>query len=369
MLNIKLLICSLVWRFVVNHGKVFEIYSRDHFHDFIQDLPVNSRFHSFVAFYNDTRECQRNLQEMRFNSDQLPSIEYIFVGKYEMTTFPERIWHVVEDHLDMSKKIGINKYIDDKNSDPSGTCSCPIIVFIPASYANNVGDDYLSDPSIEDIVIFEEGSINSDTKKAFKDWREWGWYQMKQKIRIIQTEPFDLEITIMHSKNNPLIKKESLFTRSIRMDSMKSHLEVTVFPGDEIFISENPNTPQFLKDKRRKDRHNKRHNINPNEPDNTDLNMNPKYTVFPEMKDIYIKEFENGQFGFETGRRDGIHAGLVKSRHSTTYMTHTRNLVIPKVLPSNDPLGFTKIKMPDGLHQRLKVCVYVYVYVPHLNIY
>ena len=170
--------CLLVFllQFIVNHGKVFEIYSRDHFHDFIQDLPVNSRFHSFIAFYNDTRECQRNLQEMRFNSDQLPSIEYVFVGKYEMTTFPERIWYEIEDHVDMSKMIGINKYIDDKNNDDTATCACPLITFIPASYANEVGDDYLSNPSINNIKIFEEDLINKDTKKPFQDWREWAWY-------------------------------------------------------------------------------------------------------------------------------------------------------------------------------------------------
>ena len=97
--------------------------------------------------------------------------------------------------------------------------------------------------------------------------------------------------------------------------------------------------------------------------------MNPTYKVFPEMKDIYVIELKNGNFGFKTGRRDGIFESLVKSRHSTTYTTHTRNLVLPKVLPSNDKLGFTKIKMPHGLHQRLLVCSFLFCACANVCVY
>ncbi|ETO04165.1 hypothetical protein RFI_33233, partial [Reticulomyxa filosa] len=80
---------------------------------------------------------------------------------------------------------------------------------------------------------------------------------------------------------------------------------------------------------------------------------NPKYTVAPDMTKLLVTELKDGQWGFDVGPRQRLTEELVRRRHATTVMTHVRNLVFPIVLPHHDPLGFKKIKMPKGLHQRL----------------
>ncbi|ETO17423.1 hypothetical protein RFI_19899 [Reticulomyxa filosa] len=71
-----------------------------------------------------------------------------------------------------------------------------------------------------------------------------------------------------------------------------------------------------------------------------------------------VTQLENGQWGFDVGQRQRVTEDLVRRRHSTTVMTHVRNLIFPIIIPHHDPLGFKKIKMPKGLHRRLMVCVF-----------
>ena len=35
-------------------------------------------------------------------------------------------------------------------------CECPILVFIPASYADGIDDDYLKNPPLDGIKIWNE---------------------------------------------------------------------------------------------------------------------------------------------------------------------------------------------------------------------
>ena len=80
---------------------------------------------------------------------------------------------------------------------------------------------------------------------------------------------------------------------------------------------------------------------------------NPSYTVHAAMDILNVIEFEDGTWGFDDDRMDMIDARFAKKRHQITLMTHSRNLIIPLVLPATHPLGYIKTKMPEGLHERM----------------
>ena len=87
-------IITLCILFGFSLSKIFEIYTRDHYHDFMQDMPVGVRYASIVAFYNDTKMCQANLASLPWTEVGLPSVEHLFLGQYELSTKTERVWYV-----------------------------------------------------------------------------------------------------------------------------------------------------------------------------------------------------------------------------------------------------------------------------------
>ena len=80
---------------------------------------------------------------------------------------------------------------------------------------------------------------------------------------------------------------------------------------------------------------------------------NPSYTVHAAMDILNVVLFEDDTWGFDDDRREELSAKFTKQRHSTTLMTHSRNLILPLILPATHPKGFIKTKMPPGLHDRL----------------
>ena len=73
---------------------MFEIYTRDHFHDIHQDFPPGLRSVTLVAFYNDTSECQQALQSLNIDNDFGISMGDYLIARYEMSTHKERVWYV-----------------------------------------------------------------------------------------------------------------------------------------------------------------------------------------------------------------------------------------------------------------------------------
>eukprot|EP00483_Globobulimina_turgida_P011637 UN11659 len=82
--------------------------------------------------------------------------------------------------------------------------------------------------------------------------------------------------------------------------------------------------------------------------------INPTYTVYANMWKLNVIQFDDDDtWGFNDNRPQDISASWLARRHSTTLMTHTRNLVMPPILPATHPKGFIKTQMPTGLHERL----------------
>ena len=176
-------------------SKVYEIYDQSHYNDWMQDLPVGSRYASIISFYNKTSECLRSFNDLQFNQKYLPDRTHLFLGKFEMSNFNQRIWHKIEDHMDFAENIGINKYINSKDD-----CECPIIVYIPGEYNDKIGDDYVRVPSNNGIKIWDSNKISN--------WRQFAWKNLRRKIKIITDVPFNFEITIKHSNSNPYVYRK-----------------------------------------------------------------------------------------------------------------------------------------------------------------
>eukprot|EP01084_Bolivina_argentea_P155978 271796_1 len=168
------------------------------------------------------------------------------------------------------------------------------------------------------------------------------------KIRIIIDIPFNFEITINHQTINTYLRQQGKpWTDTIAIDAVQSHHILTVYPGDTIYISSDPELPAQLKNKRKSDQSMKAKKPTPS-------SMNPTYMVHAGMSDLNVIQFDDDTWGLDDNRPQDMSASFIARRHSTTLMTHTRNLVIPKVLPATHPTGFIKMKMPSGLHERLK---------------
>eukprot|EP01083_Nonionella_stella_P296245 1006458_1 len=312
-------------------SKVYEIYHRDHYHDEMQDMPVGYRYASVLAFYNDTKQCQGALKSLPFTETGLPSIEHLFLGQYEFSTSRERVWYVYEEHLDLPQYIGINDYMYSKDD-----CECPILAFIPAAYADALTDDYLINPPTNGIQIW-----NSEQES---DWKIWTWKNLEKTVRIIINLPYNFEVTVNHQTINTYLPTKGIsWTESTTINAILSHVDITVWPGDTIYISKNPELPAQLK-KKRKDKKMKKP---------TPSTMNPTYVVTAGMNILNVIEYDDNTWGFDWYQREDISASFIARRHSTTLMTHTRNLIIPRILPSTHPKGFIKRKMPPTLHDRL----------------
>ena len=137
------------------------------------------------------------------------------------------------------------------------------------------------------------------------------------------------------------------------MDSIQSHTIITAYLGDTIFVSKNPDlTDELQKEKGTQ---------------NGNTFDNPRYIIYEGLDKLYVKEMPDSEgkiiYGFDGYKRndDIITDAFVKSRHGVTYMTHTRNLIIPLILPNWHNLGFEKRPMPPGLHERLIVCLYIHI--------
>ncbi len=81
----------------------------------------------------------------------------------------------------------------------------------------------------------------------------------------------------------------------------------------------------------------------------TASDMNPTYTVTAAMHKLNVIQFDDNTWGFDWQQREDVSASFIARRHSTTLMTHTRNLVIPRILPATHPKGFIKRKMPPHM--------------------
>jgi len=324
-------------------AKMYEIYHRDHFHDFLQDLPVGSRFASVIAFYNNTSLCGKAMSGLPWTESNLPSQEHLFLGQFEMTTARDRVWYEWADHLDLAKYVGVEEYINSHDD-----CQCPLLVFIPSSYADELGDDYLRNPSTERIDFWSSGSEQRDSTDLEEelDWKSWVWKNMQQTVRIAMDMPFDLEVTIQHQTiNSYLSTMGTPWTETVTIDGIRSHTELTVFPGDTIQITTDPKmTAEW-----------KRQNYDPEDHDSGEDadGRNPIYQVHSAMDTLHVILLEDTTWGFDDDRNEAITPTLIRQRHTVTLMTHTRNLILPKVLPATHSLGFIKTKMPPGLHDRM----------------
>jgi len=117
---------------------------------------------------------------------------------------------------------------------------------------------------------------------------------------------------------------------------MESHTNINVYVHDQIYISINPQgLIQSTVDYQ-----------------NNNKNNNPVYSITLDMQKLYVTNINN-QYGFIINRRSDVTTQLIDARHGTTTMTHIHNAIFPLVLPKFDKLGFKKIMMPDGLHDRL----------------
>ena len=94
-MSATLVFVTLSTIFAESKAKIFPVYHQDHFHDYLQDLPVGSRFASVIAFYNDSRQCESALKKLSWNEDDLPSTEHLLLGQFEMSTARERVWYVI----------------------------------------------------------------------------------------------------------------------------------------------------------------------------------------------------------------------------------------------------------------------------------
>jgi len=334
----SLIVTSLLYG--LSFAKIYEIYHRDHYHDELQDLPAGSRYASVLAFYNDTPSCQSSLKNLPWTENALPSVEHLFLGQYEFSTSRDRVWYNYEEHLDLPKYLGVEDYIAAKAASADAQCECPILAFVPAAYADALEDDYLRNPSTDGVVIWDSA--------AQPNWKIWAWQNLRQTVRIQMDLPFDFEVTVNHQTTNAYLSAQGLpWTQTVKVDSLLSHHDIDVFPGDTIYISSVPSlTPQMQRN-RKKQLEEKQ------APKPTPTTMNPTYMVHAAMYILNVVQFEDDTWGFDDDRIDGLSASFVARRHSTTLMTHTRNLIIPQILPATHSKGFVKIKMPEGLHERL----------------
>ncbi len=70
------------------------------------------------------------------------------------------------DRFDIVKSLGIHPI------------ECPTIVYLPISYAMEVGNDYLNNPSLDGIKVWKkEDSANNN-------WKEWLWGLMKVTLKV-----------------------------------------------------------------------------------------------------------------------------------------------------------------------------------------
>eukprot|EP00486_Rosalina_sp_Unknown_P004963 CAMPEP_0201568492 /NCGR_PEP_ID=MMETSP0190_2-20130828/9603_1 /ASSEMBLY_ACC=CAM_ASM_000263 /TAXON_ID=37353 /ORGANISM="Rosalina sp." /LENGTH=276 /DNA_ID=CAMNT_0047989669 /DNA_START=28 /DNA_END=855 /DNA_ORIENTATION=- len=253
-------------------GKVYELYHRDHFHDEMQDVPKGMRYAAAIAFYNDTKTCNAAKDALPFTDNKLPSVDHLFLGQYEFSTSRDRVWYNYVDHLDLPKYLGVEEYMNSKEQ-----CECPIIVFLPASYADDIEDDYLRNPTLDGVKIW-----NSEEES---DWKIWTWKNLEKKLKIYMDIPYDFEITVNHQTINTYLQQQGKkWTKTYKVNALLSHAEITVFPGDTFYISSDPELPAPLKRARKKTQKAKKP---------TPSAMNPVYTAHSNMNVLNVVQFDD----------------------------------------------------------------------------
>ena len=374
--------------FVLKPLIVFEIYTQDHLHDIIQDTPMGNRPGIVIAFYHDTKQCQNRLRSMSYDDHNLPSMAHLILSKYEMSTSRSRVWHDYESHLDLASNLGINEYISTLKDSNDINTHCPILVYLPVAYSNHVGEWYRNQPPVNDTSLnLVEIYDKNEQKKFNNNWKAWLWSRLETSIKVVSLEPYDFEVTIIPNGGRMAVLPASQCDDSdnnndklcdtgdkiLKIDSAQSSIEIkSIYIGDQIFISGTPHYPHSEAELHSRSKYmtddDKKGSVKP-----TSDAPNPVYDVFghdfwhnnANLANRYtINRFDDGRYGFDiTMKRYGDiqnDISLIKRRHSTTCMTHTRNLVIPKILPHHNSPGFKKIQMPAGLHDRLKVWYFTF---------
>lgn len=216
-----------------------------------------------------------------------------------------------------------------------------------------MGDDYLSDPPLNGIQIWKNQNEDEQKFSRFSHWKQWIWSLMKQKIDIVQPLPFDFQVTVNYQSNNyfhhSIENEKSIIVYDV--DALQSVTEVYAYPGDTIYVSNDPQLNIQMKRERAEKRRK-----NGQKP--TSNAMNPTYVIYSGLLSLHVIELDDGRWGFPWDRHSSITDNFVGRRHATTMMTHTRNLILPQVLPATHSVGFIKLSMPPGLHERLKVLLY-----------
>jgi len=313
--------------------RVYEIYTQDHLHDLFQDLKIGNRPATVIAFYNDG-PCKETLKSMNFGqSAQIPSINNLILTQYEMTHNKERVWHDYEDHMDLAENLGVNEYIKNRGDQ----CECPILLFLPVTYANAVGEWYLNQPDIE------EHKLSYWDSTVHPDWTQWVWSNLETDIRIVSNLPFQFSVTVSpHSGRRRWYEYGETVYDILGYESFTT---ISAYIGDTLYISDDPAVPDGY------------FTNNPRAIKPTSDGMNPSVEIIPALGNntrYILMQIADGRWSFDIdGERVFTTEKLIRSRHSTTCMTHTRNLVLPPNLPQIHPIGFTKRKMPPGLHDRL----------------
>lgn len=236
--------------------------------------------------------------------------------------------------MDLAENLGVNDYIKSKGDQ----CECPILLFLPVSYGNAVGDWYLNQPNInEHLISFWDATI-------YPDWIEWLWNNLQTDIKIVSSLPFPFSITLSPHQGR---KKYYNYPGDTIFDiqGFESDTTISAFIGDHIYINEDPDVPPGY------------FTNNPRAIKPTSDGLNPSVEIIPSLGNntrYTLTQIEDGRWSFDIeGERVFNTDRLIASRHSTTCMTHTRNIVLPPSLPTIHPIGFHKRKMPPGLHDRL----------------
>lgn len=125
----------------------------------------------------------------------------------------------------MAKYLGVEEYMNSKEE-----CECPILVFLPSSYADDILDDYLRDPTLDGVKIW-----NSEEEP---DWKIWTWKNLEKKVSIYMDIPYDFEITVNHQTINGYLQQQGKkWTKTYKVNSLLSSADITVFPGIIIILT------------------------------------------------------------------------------------------------------------------------------------
>jgi hypothetical protein len=336
-----------------------------------------------LALYDETRKgCTRaDLKAYDFSDHDLPTIDNLIVARYEISTARERIWHEYEDFQDLTKNLGLGDapLTASDHSDRRALKGdvCPKILFFPAGYANALGLYYQTTPN----VTVENGGIKVWNPDKTMNWRQWVWSHLKvPSLRLINREPFSVSVAVVPNAVRQRVTDINDVTsedRIFRVSGTDAFLEVSdVYVGDSIFlIDDDSSTVDDEGVCSAAD--------GPDCGDNAGAAIKPtpdafgdelvvmpanEYDLKGSVVKVYLRHSLTEKEGsrrahrtvrFDVGKYRDPQSKIfftpknIATRHTTTMMTHTRNAIMPVVLPHTSEVGFKKMRMPPGFHQRL----------------